>query len=157
MTTPSEPENAVQYPQINDLTLVYEGALSGTARARFLERLPVWISVHEGLGDSVTPGAGIIAFDDSSARAIYSSPEAHTLGALILVECTPPDDLPAPGCPVLLVCGRQSSRIRHEQQVAAFERLERGRIVELESCGGDPLGEQPEQLAETVRWFLSKL
>jgi pimeloyl-ACP methyl ester carboxylesterase len=81
----------------------------------------------------------------------------NSLGALILVECTPQNDLPSLQCPVLLVCGRQSSRIRHEKQVAAFERLEHGRIVELESCGDDPMAEQPEQLAETVRWFLSTL
>ncbi len=147
----------MQDPQITELVLVHDGALPDTGMERFLERLPPSINVHDGEHDAVDAGVAIIAFDSVSAHTICSSPEVNSLSALILVECTPPIDVPSPRSPVLLVCGRQSSRIRHEQQVAAFERLEHGRIVELESCGDDPMSEQPEQLAETVRWFLSTL
>ena len=121
----------------------------------FLERLPAWLNVSDH--EIVAPGTAIIAFDNDSVRAVCASAEINSVGALILVECAPPDELQPPDCPVLLVSGRQSSQITHSQQVAAFERLRHGQIVELESCGGDPLAEQPEQLAETVRWFLSTL
>ena len=137
------------------LSLFHDRDLEDPNAKLFLKRLPDWLNVNDH--EVVAFGTAIIAFDNVSARVVCSSAKINSVGALILVECAPPDDLQPPNCPVLLVSGRQSPQITHEQQVAAFEHLRHGRIVELESCGGDPMAEQPEQLAETVRWFLSTL
>jgi len=125
---------------------------------RFRESLPSWLHVRDDEGEAATiANTAVIAFDNASARTAYSSPDVNEVGALILVDCTPPADLPIPSCPVLLVRGRQSEHVQHAEEVAEFERLEHGRIVELESCGNDPVTQCPEQLAETIRWFLSTL
>ncbi|HBK78989.1 MAG TPA: hypothetical protein DDZ83_04755 [Nitrospinae bacterium] len=154
-TTNSESENAEQGAQITELSLFHNRDFDNPNAQLFLERLPAGLNVSDhGI---VAPGIAIIAFDNVSARDVCAAAEINSAGAVILVECAPPEELQPPDCPVLLVSGRQSSQITHEQQVAAFERLSHGRIVELESCGDDPIAEQPEQLAETVRWFLSTL
>ena len=58
-------------------------------------------------------------------------------------------------CSIVLVRGRQSEIVNHQQIVAARVALgDKCKLVELENCGNRAAESCPEEFATTIKWFL---
>ena len=104
--------------------------------------------------DSSDPPPVIVAHGANAAEAACKLPGAR---ALVVVEGLPPESCALAKRPTMIVRGRQSDNLTHEQAVTAFERLPAGRIVELEYCGGEPQRDQPAAMATAISWFVENL